>query len=657
MQYRTKIVHHARTIALSRDNPVGIFFARKKIIRAAACALVFAGFLPLAAQATSVACTGTTGDSAGLIAAIAAANSGSGDTIDLAAGCTYAFSAADNFWYGPNALPPITATIVINGHGATLLASHSGDPSPVAANAFRFFYVSGGLQLAAGSLSLNTLTLAGGYARGGDSTYGGGGGGFGGAIFNQGTLNLSAVTLSGNTARGGGGIGDANNPQYIGSAGGGMGEDAGANVFHGGGFGGPLSGTYIAGLGGAGGSGGGGGGGGFIVGANGDAGGASNVSAQGANGGGNGHLGGVGYPGITGDGGAGGNIGQYVGNVGGAGGGGVGGGGGPPGGGSGQGGDFGGGGTSGYGTGGAGGFGGGGGTSGGGFGTTGGAGGFGGGGGGAGGYGAGNGVGGRGGFGGGGGSSSDSIGGGGGGFGGAIFNHTGNVSLTNVTLSGNSAIGGPSVFFYDNPGRNGSGLGGAIFNLNGEVTLNFCTVAGNSVANSNNAVEGPGDGSALYSLAYGNRIEDGTASNAAINLGNSIVWGNIGAVHALLNTVIGGTSGSNGGNSALLAYVGSNIVDSSSGNGSSSGPAPLSGDPKLGGLQDNGGGTPTMALQNGSAAIDAGSHCGALPATDQRGNMRNWGAEPDLGAYESGAPLGSNDEIFHGAFEAGVVCP
>ncbi len=187
--------------------------------------------------------------------------------------------------------------------------------------------------------------------------------------------------------------------------------------------------------------------------------------------------------------------------------------------------------------------------------------------------------------------------------------------------------------------------------------MNFCTVAGNSVTSSNNAIQGPGDGSALYSLAYGNRIEDGTASNAVMSLGNSVVWGNTGAVHALLNTVSGGTSGSNTGNSAALVYIGANIVDSSSGNGSSSGPAALNGDPKLGGLQDNGGGTSTMALLSGSTAIDAGSRCGALPATDQRGNVRHWGAAADLGAYESGAPLGGNDEIFHGAFEASAVCP
>jgi predicted outer membrane repeat protein len=60
-------------------------------------------------------------------------------------------------------------------------------------------------------------------------------------------------------------------------------------------------------------------------------------------------------------------------------------------------------------------------------------------------------------------------------------------------------------------------------------------------------------------------------------------------------------------------------------------------DPLLGPLTDNGGATPTMALQSGSPAIDAGTstHC---PATDQRGVARpGTGTDSDacdIGAYE-----------------------
>jgi hypothetical protein len=82
----------------------------------------------------------------------------------------------------------------------------------------------------------------------------------------------------------------------------------------------------------------------------------------------------------------------------------------------------------------------------------------------------------------------------------------------------------------------------------------------------------------------------------------------------------------------------------------------LSGNPKLDGLQDNGASS-TIALQSGSAAINVGSHCGALPASDQRGNMHHRGATRYRGAYESGAPLDSNDEIFRDTFQADGVCP
>ena len=71
-------------------------------------------------------------------------------------------------------------------------------------------------------------------------------------------------------------------------------------------------------------------------------------------------------------------------------------------------------------------------------------------------------------------------------------------------------------------------------------------------------------------------------------------------------------------------------------------------DPKLGPLADNGGPTLTMALQSGSAAIDAGSNAiAAAPPVnnvDQRGITRPIDgnsdsiAVSDIGAYEAPAP-------------------
>lgn len=63
------------------------------------------------------------------------------------------------------------------------------------------------------------------------------------------------------------------------------------------------------------------------------------------------------------------------------------------------------------------------------------------------------------------------------------------------------------------------------------------------------------------------------------------------------------------------------------------------GDPLLGALADNGGATQTMALQNGSAAIDLDATCPV--ATDQRGYARPGGARCDAGAYEVIPPSGT----------------
>jgi hypothetical protein len=76
-----------------------------------------------------------------------------------------------------------------------------------------------------GNVALGNLTLRNGLGKGGGSTLGGGAGGMGGAIFqNGGTLSLTNVTLSGNQAQGGGYVANAS--------------------FGGGGFGGDSTGRY-----------------------------------------------------------------------------------------------------------------------------------------------------------------------------------------------------------------------------------------------------------------------------------------------------------------------------------------------------------------------------------------------------------------------------
>lgn len=424
------------------------------------------------------------GDVAALIAAIDTANSnGEADTIVLGGG-TYTFTAPDNYWYGPNALPAISSVITIEGNGSILERSSS------AGSNFRLFYVDGGLSgMTAGTLTLKNLTIRNGYAKGGDAQNGGGGLGAGGAIFNQGSLVLDQVTLTGNTAHGGnispGGL----------LGGGGMGEDA--QFVQGGGFGGPFPGASGGGPGYSYGRGGGGGGG-FVAwgedtssanggaggglsglggkggdgydaagGAYGDGGGGGGDWSQGTNGSG-GHGGGFGYGGLIGTGGS----------RGGGGGGGIGGGGGPHSNFGGGGGGFGGGGgwgMSDYGA------------------IRGGGGGFGAGGGcqkGLGGFGGANGEHNPGAY--------SCQGGPGGGMGGAVFTMYGTVQVMNSTVSGNSAQGGTGG--VTGPG---SGMGGGLFNLDGAVTLTGSTVTSNSASTS---------GTALYNLAYANTPSGGAAT-------------------------------------------------------------------------------------------------------------------------------------------------
>ncbi len=446
----------------------------------------------------------------------------SGGTITLSANCTYSFTAAysagtEASWYGPAALPAISAAITIKGQGATVQRDPSAsgdfrlffvgaDPS----NAKTFNYVSPG----AGNLTLQDLTLNNGVARGGDAQIqgGGGGAGMGGAIFNQGQLNLNRVTITGSTAEGGngnglglggstGGYGGGVNDTGFGAgfsgsgSAGGPGGPAGNHGIGQAGSGGGGGGFRSSEAGGAGSNPGAGGAGGSSAAQTGTGGSGGAVPAQ-SNGGtsGDGSGGGGAAPGGTLDltAGGGGGAGGGFGRGGGAGGSGTGPfsspfspGGGGGGGGVGGGGGGGGGGESGAGTdghvGGAGGAGGGGG--------------FGGGGGngGAGGQGGGQGLlspGADGGPGGNGGAGGFGGGGGGGGAGGAggLGNppppegSNGNVGSAGAGASGGfgGGNGTGAAFDFNGGGGGGAGMGGAVFNDQGLVTLDNATLSGNT---------------------------------------------------------------------------------------------------------------------------------------------------------------------------------
>jgi len=539
------------------------------------------------------------------------------NTVDLStyAGQTITFSIdqPDNFWYGPNVLPPVASDITIEGHGAKLFIQNGTSPRS------RFFFVGADPQAAVspgyntpgpGKLTLRNLTLTGGRQKGGDSGRGAGGG-MGGAIFNQGTLSLDSVTLYDNHATGG-------NLTW-GLGGGGM----GANADAGRGMGGAVPGgtadpgvTSLSRFGQAGG-------------------GTSNgLGGKGSAGGGNG-SGGGGH-GMDGP-----NV--FTQGIGGGGGGGFGGGSGGTGGSEASGGAFGAGGidlldlSGGYSWssccgGGGGGVGGGGGAGS----DGGGGGGFGGGGGG----GLDSDGGGNGGFGGGPGGFASGTSGAGGGLGGAIFNHNGLVNLFNVTMTSNVAEGGDAG---GSAGSGGSGYGGAIFNLNGEVHASFSTLALNSAIAGTGSLPGTSNGGAIYTLGY-NGAPGISNVQARVGLSNSIASNSSGGSDIVIDapfTVANGQS--NSAPAQIINFfvdLGPNIVmTTESLNAGDELPYWFADDPLLGLLAANGtvNAPMTFALLPGSPAIqvaDCINYDGnAYVSSDERGSLRP-SSGCDLGAYD-----------------------
>jgi hypothetical protein len=193
----------------------------------------------------------------------------------------------------------------------------------------------------------------------------------------------------------------------------------------------------------------------------------------------------------------------------------------------------------------------------------------------------------------GGGNAIASAGGGGAGMGGAIFNKH-QAIVSNSTLTGNQALGG---------GNGGQGLGGAIFNYNGHLQVSVSTISLNTAAQG---------GRGIY-----NRDDSATiAATARIN--NSIIAQADTTVEDFTDTGDGVTSG------------GGNLIGSQSGFAGSY----ITGDPKLGVLQNNGGRTPTMLLASDSPAINAGTSS-PQPYFDQRGKRRSpEDLAVDIGAVE-----------------------
>ena len=210
----------------------------------------------------------------------------------------------------------------------------------------------------------------------------------------------------------------------------------------------------------------------------------------------------------------------------------------------------------------------------------------------------------------------------------------GGISSEGTLTVNNSAI-------YNNTARRLAG--GGIFNT-GTATINQSTIS----SNTDGGLRG-GNGGGIGSTGGTLNVNNSTVTeNRSSGIGNS------GGEVTLTSTIVAENSGNNdiegddfisGGNNFIGGESGSFEVTSAGGftngeNGDIVAPADVettdnSIDPQLGELQDNGGATPTQALQEGSPAIDVGSNPNNL-ATDQRGEgfNRTVGNGTDIGAFE-----------------------
>jgi hypothetical protein len=196
---------------------------------------------------------------------------------------------------------------------------------------------------------------------------------------------------------------------------------------------------------------------------------------------------------------------------------------------------------------------------------------------------------------------------------------------TNIVIGGNGGDGGDangiSGITSGNGGNGGNGFGGGLYNTGAVVVVN-CTFSGCGAAGGTNGVGG--------SVAF-----PGTDGAPGAGHGGNIAQQGSGTF-VLRNTILAATTAAANAYDTSTGRItdgGYNI--SSDGSLNLTGTSLKNADPKLGALADNGGLTPTMALQPTSPAINKIPKASS-PATDQRGIPRPQpqGGLSDIGAYE-----------------------
>ena len=233
----------------------------------------------------------------------------------------------------------------------------------------------------------------------------------------------------------------------------------------------------------------------------------------------------------------------------------------------------------------------------------------------------------------------------------------GPLTVTDCVFAGNSTVGsgdqrGGAIYFHNyggtltvagstfvnNTAHSLVAAGGAIY-VYGNANITNSTFSGNTTT----PVDSWGDGSAVYfwgesqtmtmthCTVYSNTSfsdDPGNHSPGAVYVGSGTA--------TLKNTIIASNIGGNCGGDGTITDGGGNLQFGDTTCGAT---IPVA-DPTLGPLTDNGGPTPTMALLQGSPAVDACS-CTTV-ATDQRRMSRPFdypgmdnGGLCDSGAYEA----------------------
>jgi hypothetical protein len=205
----------------------------------------------------------------------------------------------------------------------------------------------------------------------------------------------------------------------------------------------------------------------------------------------------------------------------------------------------------------------------------------------------------------------------------SFADNTGTITASSTTTGDNGGAG-----IYDN------GAGGAI--LNSTLSGNAATVTSTGTANG---------GGALFGDSSATTVTDTTIAGNTINEPGGAILEN-GSSYTFKNTIIAGNSATPAGNCSIasgsaLTSSGFNI-ESLNTCGFGQGSDHTNTDPMLAALADNGGPTPTQALQPGSPALGTGSctdSLGASVTTDQRGAPRPDPGDAagvcDIGAFEA----------------------